>query len=176
MSIHRSFLLAGLVLFASYVSILIPVGVAHAAVISEHGAWVAAKEKEKGYRVCLISSKPQKSMGKYTRRGTVNAIVSHRPAEGRIGEVSIQAGYTYKRGSLVTLSINGGKLFQLFTQGGYAWTRDVADDHKLVRAMRAGMTMTVKGTSSRGTRTTDIYSLKGFSAAMNAINRACGVK
>ena len=33
-----------------------------------------------------------------------------------------------------------------------------------------------QGTSSRGTQTTDTYSLKGFTAAYKAINTACGVK
>jgi hypothetical protein len=39
--------------------------------------------------------------------------------------------------------------------------------------MRAGSTMVVKGTSARGTRTTDTYSLKGVSAALDAIDKAC---
>jgi hypothetical protein len=35
--------------------------------------------------------------------------------------------------------------------------------------------MIVKGTSSRGTLTTDTYSLSGFTAAFNAISKACGL-
>jgi len=41
--------------------------------------------------------------------------------------------------------------------------------------MRRGGTLVVKGTSSRGTDTTDRYSLMGFTAAHNAISQACGV-
>jgi hypothetical protein len=41
--------------------------------------------------------------------------------------------------------------------------------------MRAGATMTVTGTSTRGTVTKDIYSLTGFTAANETINKACGV-
>ncbi len=36
--------------------------------------------------------------------------------------------------------------------------------------------MIVAGISSRGTLTTDTYSLNGFTAAYDAITRACGVK
>ena len=36
--------------------------------------------------------------------------------------------------------------------------------------------MVVKGISSAGTKTTDTYSLKGFTAAHAAINSACGRK
>jgi len=39
--------------------------------------------------------------------------------------------------------------------------------------MRAGLTMVVKGTSSRGTLTTDTYSLRGFTAAYDAMQKAC---
>ena len=34
--------------------------------------------------------------------------------------------------------------------------------------------MVVRGVSSRGTQTTDTYSLSGFTAAYRAINTACG--
>ena len=98
------------------------------------------------------------------------------PAEKRIGEVSIQAGYTYKKGSNVNITIDGKKSFKLFTSNGYAWTYESADDRTLVAAMRAGNSMVIKGTSSRGTLTTDTYSLSGFTAAYKAINKACGVK
>ncbi|MGB1026239.1 MAG: invasion associated locus B family protein, partial [Rhodospirillaceae bacterium] len=39
--------------------------------------------------------------------------------------------------------------------------------------MKRGRDMIVKGTSSRGTVTTDTYSLSGVTAAMNAIDKAC---
>ena len=42
--------------------------------------------------------------------------------------------------------------------------------------MKRGRKMVVKGKSSRGTATTDTYSLTGFSAAYKAIGEACGVK
>ena len=49
-------------------------------------------------------------------------------------------------------------------------------DAKLVQSMIRGADMVVQGTSSRGTLTTDTYSLKGFTAAYKAINKACKVK
>ena len=36
--------------------------------------------------------------------------------------------------------------------------------------------MIVRGTSARGTLTADTYSLGGFTAGHEAINKACGVK
>ena len=42
--------------------------------------------------------------------------------------------------------------------------------------MKGGLAMIVAGISSRGTLTTDTYSLNGFTAAYDAITKACGVK
>ncbi|MGZ8996253.1 MAG: invasion associated locus B family protein [Rhodospirillales bacterium] len=44
----------------------------------------------------------------------------------------------------------------------------------MLDAMRAGRQMVVKGTSTRGTLTTDTYSLNGFSTALQSIDKACG--
>ena len=66
-----------------------------------------------------------------------------------------------------------GKTFKLFTRGDNAWAYDFAADRAIVAAMKAGQKMTVRGTSRRGTVTTDTYSLSGFSAALAAIDKAC---
>lgn len=149
---------------------------AHAKVLSEHGDWIAAREMENGKPACVISSTPQKSEGKYKQRGDIFALISHRPAEKRIGEVGFQAGYTFKKGSDVIVTIDRKKSFKLFTSGEFAWTTDAKMDKSIAAGMRAGSTMVVRGTSSRGTQTTDTYSLKGFTKALKAINTACGVK
>jgi hypothetical protein len=56
-----------------------------------------------------------------------------------------------------------------------AWAPDETADRALVQAMAAGRQMVVRGTSSRGTLTTDTYSLSGFTRAHQEINRACGL-
>jgi len=149
---------------------------AHGETLLESGDWQAIKDLENGHPICVMSAEPQKSQGKYTKRGTVLAIISHRPKENRIGEASFQAGYTFKRGSQPTATVDGKTTFKLFTQGGHAWAFDAKADKELIAAMRAGGKLVVKGTSSRGTLTTDTYSLKGFTAALKAINKACDVK
>lgn len=164
------------ILFSSFFLIALGASMTHAETLLESGVWQAILETENGKPVCVMSAEPQKSEGKYTQRGTALAIVSHRPKEKRIGEVGFQAGYTYKPKSEPIVTIDGTKAFKLFTQGGHAWALDVKADKELVAAMRAGTLMVVKGSSSRGTLTTDTYSLKGFTAALNAINKACGIK
>jgi invasion protein IalB len=142
--------------------------------IGAFGDWSSFQFTEDGNAACYMSSEPQKSVGEYKKRGEVYAIVTHRPAEQRIGEVSIIAGYSYKKDSTVEIAI-GEQAFDLFTQDDGAWAPDADTDKRLVQAMRKGRTMVVKGTSSRGTLTTDTYSLSGFTKAYGAISKACGL-
>ena len=46
-------------------------------------------------------------------------------------------------------------------------------EKRLVEAMKKGSLMTVQGRSSRGTLTTDKYSLSGISAALDRIAQEC---
>ena len=47
------------------------------------------------------------------------------------------------------------------------------DDDKVIFAMKKGIKLTVKGESSRGTKTADIYSLNGFTNAFNQLQNDC---
>jgi hypothetical protein len=83
------------------------------------------------------------------------------------------SGYTYKARSTVTLSVDGGKPFILFTKDDSAWAPSGAMDGQITKAIRKGAKMVVKGASSRGTKTIDTFSLKGAGAAYRDIARAC---
>jgi len=134
-------------------------------------AYVFAGEKGK---ICYIASAPKKQKGRYKKknRGQPYALVTNRPAENIKGEVNFIAGYNYKQNSSVEVRINK-KTFDLFTQQDGAWSREPAVDAKLVKAMKNGNRMTVIGTSSRGAKTTDTYSLSGFTAVKKRIDKAC---
>lgn len=137
--------------------------------------WNAFSETENGKPLCYMASLPQKAEGDYTQRGDTYVMITHRPAEKTAGEISIRAGYSYKEGSEVEARIDSGQPFKMFTDGGFAWARDAKTDRALIAAMKVGGTMIVKGSSARGTLTTDTYSLTGFTAAYGAISKACDV-
>ena len=163
-------------MFSPLIAIVIGLSVSPAraeTVIGVFNDWSAFTEIEGGRKTCYIGSVPKKSAGNYTQRDPTFVIVTHRPAEGTRDEVSVRAGYTYQQASSVTVTIDRNP-FRLWTQGGHAWA-NTPDDPKLVAAMRRGNAMVVKGTSTRGTLTTDTYSLTGFTAAYNAASRACGL-
>jgi hypothetical protein len=142
--------------------------------LGTHRSWSSYTYPESGSKVCFMASKPTKSLPAGARRGEIYAMVTHRPGQNSRGVVSFVAGYTFKSNSEVELTI-GNQRFSLFTDGDTAWARDDTADRAILQAIRAGASMTVVGTSSRGTKTTDTYSLAGSSAALEAINKACGV-
>ncbi len=133
--------------------------------------WEAHERTDNGAKVCYAASVPSKSEGKYTRRGDVFLLVSHRPGDKMIGFVSMEAGYPYGKTSKIMARI-GGASFPMFPDGELAFAYE---DKPLVEAMIRGQDMVVKGTSSRGTLTTDTFSLSGFTAAYKAASEACGV-
>lgn len=143
--------------------------------IGKHGAWTSYVLKENGQKVCYMVSKPANAQGKYTNRGEIFALITHRPAENTKDVFSYITGYTYKQGSDATITIDG-KRYVLFTQDDTAWTPDASADSKLASAIQRGSKMVVTGTSARNTLTTDTYSLKGSGSAYKAISKECGVR
>ena len=93
----------------------------------------------------------------------------------RLNEVSISIGYPFKKDSTLEMTI-GKQTFSLFTDSDTAWNRTAAEDDKMVAAMKAGATMIGRGVSARGTKTTDTYSLSGFTKAHAAMDKACKVR
>lgn len=141
--------------------------------LGSYGKWNAFVFKdEAGKKVCFMSSKPTDKKGNYTQRGEVFAYVTHWPSKGYRNMINIDTGYTYKTNSTVSVKI-GSRDFTLATEGEKAWAYNQADDNAITEAIRKGMNMVVKGTSSRGTLTTDTYSLKGSGDAHDAISREC---
>lgn len=162
---------------ASVFGLMLMAGTAQAAepqLLGTHGAWSAYMFMENGNKVCYMATKPQKAQGNYSSRGDIFALITHRPAEGSKNVFSYSTGYSYKANSEATVTI-GGRNFSLFTQDDMAWAPDNAQDNAITEAIKTGSSMVVKGTSARGTLTTDTFSLSGSSKAFEAISAECGV-
>lgn len=142
--------------------------------IGEFGQWSAYVFDENGGKVCYMAAKPDKAEGKYSKRGDVVALITHRPAEGTKNVFSYMSGYGYQKGSNVDLAVDGKK-FSLFTQNDMAWAADAAADASLTEAIKKGSKMVVEGVSGRGTETKDTFSLSGSTKAYEAITTACGL-
>jgi hypothetical protein len=140
-------------------------------------AWYGFRYDEGGNPVCYMASQPQDT--EYSQpvssRGDSYMLITHRPAEGSQDVVSFYAGFPFREGSPVTVTIDGEEQFTLFTSGETAWPENEAADRALVEAMLAGAEMVVQSTSARGTVVTDTYSLFGATATREMINEACGL-
>lgn len=160
---------------AGLVAILAEGASAAPRVIERHKSWAAVQDGKQGNRMCYAFAEPVRKRGRYTSRGRTFVEVVHVPAEERANEVVFVAGYTHERDSGVRVQIDG-RNFHLLTDNDVAWTSGPDADRTLVRAMRKGRRMVVHGRSSRGTLTTDTYSLMGFTAAYAAASAACNVR
>jgi len=140
--------------------------------ISKYHNWDAFTFVEDGKLICYMASEPKKIEPTNVTRGDIYILVTRRPAHQILDEVSVYAGYPYKAGSDVEVTI-GEQSFRMFTYEDTAWARDKGGDEKIVRAMIRGNTMRVMGISQRGTTTIDTYSLRGFTAAIKAVRKAC---
>lgn len=123
-------------------------------------------------KVCFATSLPLKQEGNFSRRDQPRVFVTQFGGERPRQEVSVDPGYTYRKGSTVEVTVDGAR-FELFTERDRAWTRNSEADEQLIAAMRRGAQMTVRGTSVRDTWSLDTYSLSGFSAALRAMMEAC---
>ena len=142
--------------------------------IGTYGDWSAYSFMENGKKVCYMASQPKTAIGNYTKRGDIFALVTHRPSEKTKNVFSYMTGYSYKSDSSVSLDISGRK-FTLFTQGDTGWAADAAADNSITAAIKGGSAMVVKGTSSRGTATTDSFGLSGSSKAYQEISKECNI-
>lgn len=142
-------------------------------VIGEYGDWTAYYYKEGKNSVCYMVSTPKKDEGKYSKRGNIYAVVTHRPAEKSFDVVNFDAGYVFKSGAPFTVKIGHNTVSSFFTEQGKAWTLNEETDKKMVSLMKNGERMIVDGVSAKGTPTKDTYSLKGFTGAYKAISAKC---
>ena len=140
--------------------------------IAAYEAWEAYVFMQDGGKVCYMASQPGNATGDYTRRGDSFALITHRTSDNTRDVFSYIAGYPYKKDSPVILKIDDQQ-FELDTIEDIAWAKNAEQDKKIAEAIRNGKTMVVKGTSSRGTLTTDTYSLKGSASAYKKISEEC---
>ena len=138
------------------------------AISLEKGKWSFVKTDEYCYVGSLAIEtdlSPEKNRGDfyilvYKNIGTPEKIVQ------------LEAGYDYKIGKKINVKIDKGEYSFYTTEDlpGAAWTDE---DDKIIFAMKKGLELEVTGESSRGTITNDIYTLKGFTAALNKLTDEC---
>jgi invasion protein IalB len=145
-----------------------------AVLLGQFGDWGAYKATPGGKKICFALSKPTKAVTDPAgrNRDPIYAFVSTRPAEKVKNEVSFILGYSQKPGVDGKATI-GSDNYALYTQADGAWVKNAAEEGPMVEAMRKGADLVVKSESTHGTKTTDTYSLKGISEALDKVADEC---
>lgn len=142
--------------------------------LGQYGDWGAYTASPGGGKICFALAKPKSSKTEPPGRSRDQSymFVSSRPTDKVRNEVSVIIGYPFKTSSDATAEIGGSK-FAMYTQNDGAWIKNVTEEARMLEAMRKGSELIVKGTSGRGTQSTDQYSLKGLAQALEKIEQEC---
>jgi invasion protein IalB len=146
--------------------------------LATYGDWGAYTGSSGGRKVCFALAKPTsaetsaETVPPGRPRDPAYLFVSTRPAENIRNEVSVIVGYPLKPNSEATVEIGSDK-YAMYTQNDGAWIKNAAEETRMVDAMRKGADLVVKGVSSRGTQSTDRYSLKGLGQALDKVGQEC---
>lgn len=141
--------------------------------LGQYGEWGAYAGTSAGRKVCFALAKPASSQTNPPGRprDPTYIFVSTRPAENVRNEVSVVIGYTFKPNGAVAEV--GEVRFAMQTQNDGGWLKNASDETRIVEAMRRSPELIVKGVSGKGTQTTDRYSLKGLTQALDRVAQEC---
>ena len=134
----------------------------------EKGKWIFEKDED----WCYIGSLPINSDLPDTKKRGDNYILVYKIIGSEENIVQVEAGYKYNLDKDINVKIDNTSFTFYSTEDSSetAWTDD---DKKVIYAMKKGLELILSGESSRGTNTNDTYTLKGFTAAINKLNKDC---
>ena len=142
------------------------------------GNWTAYSTGSGNSMTCYAMSKPRATQPKNAKRTAIYLMVSDWPGRKVKAEPEIVPGYEYKETAPVSLAI-GPEKFSFFarneSKSGTAWLKSLAENDKLIDTMKGGVSAVAAGTSSRGTKSVDTYSLSGFNDALAKIHAFCNM-
>ena len=159
-------LTAGLIFAAT------PAFAQNAKLVQKFDNWQVFVHETKDEKVCFAAAQPKSMEPKTAKRGPVFLYLTTWQKDGVRNELSVKIGYAMKADS-EPVAIVGTEQFKLYPKDDKAFMRDPGEERKLLDAMKKASTLTVKGTSARGTATVDQYSLSGLGAALTSLGTAC---
>jgi glucose/arabinose dehydrogenase len=129
--------------------------------------WTAATNAEAGQTICYAFTYASHSTPALPGRDKVVLTVTERPT-GR-DAVAISAGYAYPANATVTVQVDQNAL-DFYIAGRSAFARD---GHAAATAFARGKEVISRAPGPRTVTVVDTFSLRGFTQAYQAINKAC---
>ncbi len=134
--------------------------------------WESHFTQDGGNLVCFAVSMPVKKEPGNLNRAEARIFVTFRTKENIQDELSVTSGYPYKKGEKVNVTINEDN-FDFESSDNFAWLTSKDQEIKIVNLMKNKNNAKVVGVSARGNKTTDSYSLLGFTDAYNSAKNKC---
>ena len=134
--------------------------------------WTAQNTNINGQQVCYAVSSPVAYDPKGLNRAESRIFVSFRPNDKIQNEISITSGYNYKASSRVNVVIDK-KEFKFETEDNFAWLTKYEEEVAMIELMRKSSQAKISATSAKGSKTTDTFSLSGFSDAYEVAKKKC---
>ena len=132
--------------------------------------WQAVTHQEGGQLVCYAFVRVASSQPALPGRADVVLTVTHR--NGGRDSVAVSAGFPYAADAEVQMGVEQAQL-PFYTAGRSAFARD---GRAVVAAFVKAREAVAKSPGPRNMTVTDTFSLRGFSPAYAAINKACPAK
>ena len=140
--------------------------------IGEFRSWSAYAATEQTGPVCFALTRPTEVTPQPDEFTEAYLYLTHRPSLGVHNELNLVAGYTFAADTPAT-AIVGGQSFELFTSKDAAWLLNPGQNDALAGALRAGADVVIEGTSDKGIKVSETFSLTGATAASRALEGEC---
>jgi hypothetical protein len=144
--------------------------------LGKFGEWEAFSYTEAKAATCYLAATAGKvTGGEKGKPTTTYLIVTHRPGAKGVDEVSINGVYGFRKDSKVELQV-GAMKHSLFTKGDRAWADDSKADKAIVTSLQKGKEAILHASPAKGADISAAFPLSGFSDALAAADKACGIK
>ena len=163
---------------ASGVGFALPAAAEPANLLGVFGNWSAYSSGSGASLTCYALSKPRATRPVGAKRSAIYLMISDWPGRKVKAEPQIVYGYPGKEGAPAALAVGSDKFTFFIRNNGKeasSWLQQLNDNPRLIDAMHAGVSAVASGTSQRGTKTSDTYSLSGFNDAMAKVHAACNM-
>ena len=141
-------------------------------VVGKFKNWESHFTQEGKELVCFALSQPIKKEPQNLNRAEARIFVTFRTKGNVQDEASVTGGYPYKKDAKIDVTIEDVN-FKFESSENFAWLATKDQEIKLINLMKKKNDAKVIGISARGNKTTDTYSLLGFTDAYNSAKNKC---
>lgn len=140
--------------------------------VGTFGDWATYSRFDGSQRICYVLAKPKSKTPTNVNHGDVYFMVANWKSGAATEQPSLLTGFNMKTNIEPAARVGSTKI-PMYVSQNEAFIEDNSDERQLVKSMKAGSTMRVSATSSRGTNVNYSFSLSGITAALKKAESSC---